>query len=148
MSRQSLLVSFVLLTFCVFTSNAQKNTWKVLSEVKYETKMDPTNKYEITFPSFSASIKKLEGQLISLKGYIIPLEATKDQDYFILSQLPFNLCYFCGGAGPETIAEVYTTEPIDFTESMITITGTLELNADDPEHMMYVLKDAALEYND
>jgi hypothetical protein len=49
-----------------------------------------------------------------------------------------------GAAGPETVIEVYITEEVAFTSDKIKIQGTLELNKDDPRHLMYLMKNAEL----
>jgi hypothetical protein len=65
------------------------------------------------------------------------------QDYMI-SALPFNQCYFCGGAGPETVVEVQSKETVRFVTRQIAMEGILVLNASDPDHHMYILKEARL----
>jgi hypothetical protein len=54
------------------------------------------------------------------------------------------MCFFCGGAGPETVMEVISKEPIKYTTEAITIKGKLDLNANDINRLMYGLKDAEL----
>lgn len=52
-------------------------------------------------------------------------------------------CFFCGGAGPETIIEViFKKKPPFKTDQIVEITGILELNADDVDHCNYILKEA------
>lgn len=91
---------------------------------------------------FGGAVKRLEGKEIRLKGYIIPLEELQGQKYFIFSRYPFNLCYFCGAAGPETIIEVRSLQEINFTENLIELEGRFQTNANDPDHMMYLLLEA------
>jgi hypothetical protein len=62
----------------------------------------------------------------------------------MLSSLPFSNCFFCGGAGPETIVELKTKQSVKFTTARVALEGILLLNADDPDHHMYTLKDAVL----
>ena len=57
----------------------------------------------------------------------------------------YNLCYFCGGAGPETVAEVYAKDPIKYTTRRITIKGKLVLNnSGEIDKMFYILHDAKI----
>jgi hypothetical protein len=65
----------------------------------------------------------------------------------MLSALPFNQCYFCGGAGPETVVELQTKEPIKFVTRQVTVEGVLWLNETDPDHHMYIIKNARLVNN-
>jgi hypothetical protein len=54
------------------------------------------------------------------------------------------MCFFCGGAGPETVMEVQSTEPVKYTAEPVTIKGKLVLNADDVNRLMYLLEEVVL----
>ncbi len=131
--------------FCLwFPVPAQENFWNVLSEVRFETKMDATGKYEIEVPVFNKHLNSFSNKRVRLKGYIIPLSELGGQSEFMFSSLPFSMCYFCGSAGPETIVEIESAEKIKFTTQQVMMEGTLVLNATDPDHHMYILKSATL----
>ena len=100
--------------------------------------------YDVEYPIFSENIKAINGKEIEVKGYMIPLEELTGQNFFVLSAFPYNMCFFCGGAGPETVMEVNTIKEIPFSEKPILIKGRLELNESDYNHMMYILNDALL----
>ena len=117
--------------------------WDTLADVSYETR--EVDGYEIDFPVFGEQVKKVDGKEINLRGYIVPLENLMGSNYFMLSSLPFNNCFFCGGAGPETIVEVYTKEKIAFTTDIIEVNGLIQLNDKDPDHHMYIMKQATIE---
>lgn len=138
-----MLKTIILILFCsspFFQLQAQ-NSWKKLEAVAFET-VETKEGYPMDVAAFGEAVKALEGSTIRLKGYIIPLEELRGQKYFIFSRYPFNLCYFCGAAGPETIIEVRSQKEIPFTEDLIELEGRFETNATDPDHMMYLLKDA------
>ena len=84
----------------------------------------------------------LDGKVIQVRGYIIPTEGYKSHTEFIFSAFPYSMCFFCGGAGPETVMEVTTKTPVKFTAEAIILNGTLRLNADDINRLMYFLEDA------
>lgn len=142
-----LLYSLILITSFVQSLSAQSNTWETLSQVTIQTKWDANHRYQFDYPIFSKSVKSLEGKEITVKGYIIPLEEMQGQKFFILSALPFNLCYFCGGAGPETVMEVNSLKEIPYTSKPITIRGIIKLNDSDFNHLMYILSNAVLVEN-
>lgn len=125
------------------TSNAQHNYWKDLARVTIQEKTDE-NGFPVEYPVFHDDLKAIEGDKITLEGYMVPLEEMMGHKYFVLSKYPFNMCFFCGAAGPETVIEVYTTEEVDFTSDKIKMQGILELNEDDPRHLMYLLQKAEL----
>jgi hypothetical protein len=54
------------------------------------------------------------------------------------------MCFFCGGAGPESVMEVYAKEAIKYTTEAIIIKGKLELNSNDVNQLMYILNDAEM----
>lgn len=135
----------ILLVILSFQSLAQQeNLWKTLAKVEIEKKFDETLNFEIDFPTFSEEVKKLNGKTIELEGWMIPLEELQGESYFVLSSLPFANCFFCGGAGPETVAEVFAKEKIKYTEKRIRVRGKLKINADDPLQLMYVLQEAEI----
>ncbi|TAE03388.1 MAG: hypothetical protein EAZ97_01530 [Bacteroidetes bacterium] len=111
-------------------SNADSGIWKKLMSVKYEIGAD------FYRPKFNAKVLALQGQNIELKGFMIPIEEVSvGKDAFLISYYPFAACFFCGGAGPESVAEVKPSKPIPYRESAIKIRGKLILN-DDPEKIL------------
>ena len=93
-------------------------------------------------PQFSTEIQQLENKEIVIKGYIIPVEGYKSHKEFIFSAYPYNMCFFCGGAGPETVMEVYAKEDIKYTTEPVIIKGKLELNSSDINRLIYALHGA------
>ena len=122
----------------------KKSVWKTLSKITYKKKYDELMGFKIDVPVFSAPIKKLAGKEVELKGYIIPVEGYKSHTEFIFSAFPYNMCFFCGGAGPETVMEVEAIKGIEYSAEQIRLKGTLELNDSDINRLMYVLKNAVL----
>jgi hypothetical protein len=118
-------------------------TWKTLSKVKIEARFDDDIGFDIEFPVFSKEVIALDKKEITVSGYLIPMEEFGGSpNFFVFSSLPFNNCFFCGGAGPETVMEIHSSEKVNFTTNLIVMRGVLELNDKDPFRLMYVLKDA------
>lgn len=116
--------------------------WKILSKVKYKSNLDAESGEVIYTPVFNKIIEQYEGKTIVLKGYIIPAELSRGK--MTLSAFPYSSCFFCGGAGPESVIELETSTPIIYRlEKPITLQGKLKLNRTDPLRLMYVLKDAS-----
>ena len=113
--------------------------WKTLSKITFKKEYDEIMGFKIDVPVFSSEIQALEGQEVTVKGYIIPVEGYKSHTEFIFSAFPYNMCFFCGGAGPETVMEVSSKEPIKYTADAITIKGKLALNAEDINRLMYII---------
>jgi len=115
--------------------------WKTLGKISYKKEYDDLLGFKVDKPVFSPQVKKLDGKEVELLGYIIPTEGYKSHKEFIFSAFPYNMCFFCGGAGPETVIEVSSLEAIKYTSDPITIKGTLVLNPDDINRLMYALID-------
>lgn len=118
--------------------------WKTLGKISYRKEYDEILGFKVDVPVFSEDVIALDGQEITVKGYIIPVEGYKNHKEFILSAFPYNMCFFCGGAGPETVMEVVSEVGVDFTAEQIVMKGTLRLNDSDINQLMYRLEDATL----
>ena len=136
-------------TICLFlliqlalTAQQPEGPWKTLADVSYEQQYSEMLGFDIDVPVFGEKVRAMEGETITLTGYIVPLEGFGAHKEFIFSALPYNMCYFCGGAGPETVMEVFATEDVDYTAEAITLKGKLVLNRDDVNRLMYFLLDA------
>ncbi|MEM9886982.1 MAG: hypothetical protein AAF849_13900 [Bacteroidota bacterium] len=138
--------SFILLIASSNESFAQdnKNMWKTLSKITFKKQYDEMLGFKVDVPVFSDVVKQFEGKEIEIKGYIIPVEGYKGHKEFIFSAFPYNMCFFCGGAGPETVMEVYAKEEIEYTAEAVYLKGKLELNNSDINRLMFALQDAQL----
>ena len=140
-----LLISFII-GIASNTAFAQEasNTWKTLSKITYKKEYDELMGFKVDVPVFSEEIKEMAGKEINIKGYIIPVDGYKSHTEFIFSAFPYNMCFFCGGAGPETVMEVSSVEAVKYTAEQIEIIGKLELNDSDINRLMYILTDVKL----
>ncbi len=121
-------------------------SWKHLSRVDFEEKLNTEFNTMIAYPIFHPSIKKLDGKKIQIKGYVIPFEETGDATIVILSAFPFTSCFFCGGAGPETVIDVQLKKQSTRfkQDAMVTFRGKLRLNDSDLDYLNYILDDAEI----
>lgn len=119
--------------------DSSKN-WKTLADVKYEKSQDEYG--EIYVPKFGDDVQEMNGKTVSLKGFIIPFEGMFEPKHIIISSIPIAACFFCGGSGPETVAEAYLKEEVKYTAKPVTVTGRLVLNDTDYDQLMYILEDA------
>lgn len=144
---KKMFIGFLALIMTVnLISQAQTtdNIWKTLSKISYKKEFDELMGFKIDKPVFSEAIKALEGKEITIKGYIIPVEGYKSHKEFIFSAFPYTMCFFCGGAGPETVMEVEATEGVNYSADAIIIKGTVRLNDKDINRLMYKLVNAKL----
>ncbi|WP_425390135.1 hypothetical protein [Ekhidna sp.] len=119
----------------------QLSGWELLSSVEIVMGYDDFMGAEVEQPKFSEQLKLREGKELTLEGFIIPLQQEADQDYFVLSRFPYQNCFFCGAAGPETVVEVYSDRGFRYTDERVRVIGKLRLNDDNPLHLFYILED-------
>lgn len=99
--------------------------WPKLYTIQYITGSEEFD--GLDKPIFSDAAKALNGKSVTLPGYLVPFEnGAQKSNHFMLSSLPINACFFCGGGGPETVVEV------------------LFLNDKNPTQMIYILSSAEL----
>ncbi len=119
-------------------NNANK-IWNTIGKITYKKQYDEMMGFKIDVPVFSPEVKELDGKEVIIKGYIIPVEGYKSHTEFVFSAFPYNMCFFCGGAGPETVMEITAKKPIKYTTDAITIKGKLHLNDSDINHLIYAM---------
>lgn len=136
-----ILACALILTGVFVQAQSDVNTWKTLSKITFKKEYDEIMGFKVDKPVFSDDIKAMEGKEILVKGYIIPVEGYASHKEFIFSAFPYNMCFFCGGAGPETVMEIEAKEPVKYTAEQIYLKGILSLNSDDINHLMYKLTD-------
>lgn len=139
---RALLIICTIFVFSGSALQAQENLWKTLSKITYEKKFDELLGFKVDVPVFGDETKSLEGEIVEVSGYIVPVEGYKSHTEFVFSAYPYNMCFFCGGAGPETVMEVTSKEPVKYSTERIKLRGKLLLNSDDINRLMYVLVDA------
>lgn len=121
----------------------QLQGWDVFKDVKFKTSYNDELETFVDIPKFGDELKALDGNRVKIKGHYLPLEL-KDEQAIILSKFPYASCFFCGGAGLESVIEVHFAAPQKRfkADEVITVEGTLKLNKDDFEHLVFVLDDA------
>ncbi len=122
--------------------------WDLLSDVEVVRVYDKFLEQEVEKPEFSAALLSRDSTEIELQGFVIPLNEGGASDYFVLSRFPYQSCFFCGNAGPETVVEVYANEQLTLRDQRVRVHGTLLLNADDPLHLYYIMKNSTVELLD
>jgi len=143
MKKVLFLAFFICLSCCGFSQVV--DTWNIFAKTKFEPKFDEKLGEYLFYPKFPDDVKKLEGRQITLEGFYVPF-APEGDDYIIISKYPMSQCFFCGGGGPESVAEVnFATDPGSFkVDDLITVRGKLKLNSDDLDHINFILTEAVL----
>jgi len=124
---------------------AQNDAWALFAKTKFDAKYNDKAGEYFLYPTFPDELKNKVGKEIDMEGYYLPIDVEGDA-YIILSKFPFAQCFFCGGAGPESIAEVsFKVKQEKFEpDQFIRIKGKLKLNESDIEHGNFIIEDAVL----
>lgn len=136
---------FIITLFLFGTTGVFAQGWTEFARVKFKAKY--YKEYDAYFlePTFHTSIKALEGKEVELEGYFIPVEFD-DKKVFMLSKYPYAQCFFCGAAGPESVAEVMLQEKVPRfkTDQFVRVRGILKLNGSDVNHMNFLIQQAQI----
>lgn len=119
-----------------------KLSWEVLRDVTFKKKWYAEESVYMLYPTFGQSIQKLNGKTVELTGYVLPVDL--ESNTYVLSAFPYSACFFCGGAGPESVVSLkFKKNSKKFkTDDRRTFRGTLKLNADNIYELNYILADA------
>lgn len=124
---------------------AQASAWDSFARVKFVSKYNADYGMNIQVPQFDWTIRLLEGKEVSLKGYFVPTDLQTPRS-IILSRVPNSSCFFCGGAGPETVARINFKHPIHKlkTDEILKVKGKLRLNDSNYREMSFILEEAEI----
>ncbi len=131
-----LLTSYLVFSFyCAIGQH--KMSWDDFYDVRFEEKSEG-----YLLPIFGQSLLWMDGEEIYISGYVIPLDF--QQNIYVISAFPNASCFFCGGAGPESVMELQLKNATRNyrTDEWKRFKGRLCLNRDDENHMHYILEDA------
>lgn len=124
------------------TDGLTEVTWERLKDVSFENKYVEAEDQYFSFPTFGEPVMALDGKKVFISGYLVPVDP--DAKVYVLSAYNFASCFFCGNAGPESVMELNLVEEGKefFTDQWATFSGTFRLNADDLNHLYYILEQA------
>ncbi|SIS64625.1 hypothetical protein [Belliella pelovolcani] len=120
--------------------------WAMFSKTRFIEKLNREFGMYFLYPKFSDELKALEGTTVTVSGFYIPLEMNAS-NIAVISKFPQAECFFCGGAGPESIVVGYLKKKPNRkikTDEIVKIRGKLRLNEDDIEELNFILQDAEI----
>ena len=133
----SLLVYF----FALSLSAQTHIDWNTLADVRFEERKDEVADLTFNQADFGSIVSQFDSQEVSITGYMIPMDPMGLS--YALSRNPNAVCFFCGGAGPETVVQLsFATMKRYPTDAKRTFKGILQLNEQDINSLTYVLKEA------
>jgi hypothetical protein len=139
--KKIFLIASFLFTHQIF---GQVSGWDILGKVKFSPKFFDQIQTDLLVPIMDAYAKSIDSKEITIKGYYIPIGA--EHSLMIISKFPYRMCFFCGGAGPDSVIEVHfpkgTKMPTYPTDKLVKVKGKLKINRDDLEKLNFVLYNA------
>ena len=112
-------------------------SWRVLAQVelvKQNSKLLPT---------FAANVTALDGKMVRIQGFMMPLDIGDKQRRFLLVAAPPH-CAFCLPAGPDAMIEVRAKSDVRYGFDAVSLSGKLQVLKDDPAGLYYRLIDAVV----
>lgn len=112
-------------------------SWRVLAQVelvKQNSKL---------LPSFAPTVSTLDGKVIKVQGFMMPLDIGDKQRRFLLVAAPPH-CSFCLPAGPDAMIEVRAKSDVRYGFDAVSLSGKLQVLKDDPAGLYYRLVDAVV----
>lgn len=122
-------------------------SWEMLKDVTWSKKYMEALSDFFPMPNFGKQIELLDNKPVTIQGFYVPVDM--EGTIFALSESPSYTCFFCGVGGIESVMEILVKEGHrDLkrirTDRYIQVKGIFSINRDNPEHLMYILKDAEL----
>jgi len=120
------------------------NPWTAFEEATWRDEYIEEYFSYATLLDYDDHAKSIEGKTVTLKGHYIPV---MDEEIIILSKYAYANCFFCGGAGLESVVEIRLKEkaPRKFElDEKLTFKGKLRLNTTEWEFVSFILEDAVI----
>ena len=95
--------------------------------------------YCLIKPIYDDKIEKFNEKIVTVMGFMFPLEQSEKQKKFLLGPYPLG-CPFHYHVGASQVIEINSTEPVDFSFEPITITGKLKVEYNKETGTFYYLE--------
>ncbi|NVK27724.1 MAG: DUF3299 domain-containing protein [Flavobacteriia bacterium] len=139
-------LGILLISILTSISTAAQTTikWADLEDVEFVEFYDRERSEWSLKAEFSDDVQALDNQEVVITGYVIPLDVSGE--VYVLSAFAFSSCFFCGGAGPETVMGLTFEEspPQLKTDDVISVRGTLHINRNPGLEFHYMLSDVVI----
>ena len=131
---------FIIFGFSI-QNNPQRVAFSTLMNLSFEEVYNSEKEKWEYLPEFPEEVIKLDKQEVYIKGYVIPVDLSGD--LFALSAYPFSSCFFCGGAGPESVIGLKMESSSRYTtDQIVTFTGVLSISNKYESEFFYTLENA------
>lgn len=94
-----------------------------------------------TGAGFPESLKKKDGRLVNICGFMSPIDQFKNVTEFMLMPVPMT-CYFCEAPPMRDIIEVKLSKPANMVNEPVLIGGRLRLHEGPKQMFFYTIEEA------
>lgn len=113
---------------------AEHPTWNRLRA----TRVSINEKTQLYTAAHPPEVRALAGQSVTVRGYMLPLEAAERTTHFLIS--PYTpVCFFHPPAEPNEVIEVRTDKPIEAGYHLVEVTGAFSLSNDGEKGLFFQL---------
>ena len=146
LSFQKILTIIFGLFLATSSFSQHQNGWEVFEKTEFKKTFSKEYGMFLTWPDFTEDILQWQGKEVVLTGYIIPTAEAAGFEGIILSKYPYAMCFFCGEAGIESVAELrMKKDPPDFDmDKPYVFKGKLLLNDEDFDQLNFILTEVEL----
>ncbi len=88
-----------------------------------KTKIHIDTKKGLFSATYPPEVKALDGKMVTITGFMLPVETTVKFKHFILAKRT-PTCPYCPPGEPNEIIDVWLDQKVEYTENLLTITGT------------------------
>lgn len=104
------------------TLSAHSDMWQDMADCTLR-KSALLGQYSI---SFTPQMQALNHKTVSIDGFVLPLESAPRFNHFLLSARS-PTCSFCPSGEPNEMIEVFSKEPLSWSDQKVAVRGTLKL---------------------
>ena len=112
-------------------------SWRTFAQVEL------TKQNSKMLPTFAQNVTALDGKVVRVQGFMMPLDIGDKQRRFLLVAAPPH-CAFCLPAGPDAMIEVRAKSDVRYGFDVVSLSGKLQVLKDDPAGLYYRLIDAVV----
>ncbi len=112
--------------------------WAVLRRTRV-AEDDRRGLFTATFPP---EVKALQGRVVTLSGFLLPLDTDARTRHFLLSKYT-PVCFFCPPGQPNEVVEVSARNGVPITDGLLTVTGRLSLTSTTDKGLFFRMDEAA-----
>ncbi len=138
------IILIILLGWGSHLMGQSTNAWELFEKASFKDEYIEEYFSYATLLQYDDYTKSLDGKMLTLAGHYIPV---MDEEIIILSKYPYANCFFCGGAGLESVVEIRLRDKTDRVfelDEKLKFKGKLKINTTEWEFVSFILDDAVI----